>query len=226
MSNPDSTGANIGGISILGSFVGFLVVILFNYQHVSAFPILLYVCLPIVIYVLMFVVIYISKKNVDVKNAFLSAVPSIGTTYLALFISYISYFRIPIASVFAPLFLDTAANIIPHPISEKAPNAPNVPNVPNAPMLYAPTARVMNDIIPNEPVMRTLNSINRNSRISRISRRGGSHKKQSGGACCNPTYSLEGVESQYPIVKGLSYAFYLFFAICFGGIFGSSIPNV
>ena len=204
MSNPDSTGANIGGISTLASFVSILVIILFNYQHVSAFPILLYVCLPILIYVLMFVVIYISKKNVDVKNAFLSAVPTIGTTYLGLFISYISYFRIPIASVFAPLFLDTAVNIIPHPISEKALRVPNVLRDPNA--LRDPG---------------TLNSIRNNN-----SRRGGSYKKQSGGSCCSPTYSLQGVETQFPTVKGISYAFYLFFAICFGGIFGSSIPNV
>ena len=215
MSNPDSTGANIGGISTLASFVSILVIILFNYQHVSAFPILLYVCLPILIYVLMFVVIYISKKNVDVKNAFLSAVPTIGTTYLGLFISYISYFRIPIASVFAPLFLDKAVNIIPHPISEKALSVPNALRAPNA-------LRVPGD--PGDPgdlKLRTLNSIRNNN-----SRRGGSYKKQSGGSCCSPTYSLQGVETQFPTVKGISYAFYLFFAICFGGIFGSSIPNV
>jgi hypothetical protein len=192
MSNPDSAGTNISGIATLGGFVVILVVILFNYHTISSFPILLYVCLPIFIYVLMFVVLYISKKNVDVKNAFLSAVPTIGTTYLALFISYISYFRIPIASVFAPFFLDTSTNIVPHTVSENPTNTPH---------------------------MQTLNN----------RRNGGFHKKskkQAGGSCCSPTYSLEGVEAQFPSIKGLSYGFYLFFAICFGGVFGSSIPNV
>ena len=124
----------------------------------------------------MFIAIYISKSGISVGNAFLSAVPTIGTTYLALFISYISYFRIPVASVFAPLFLDKTANIVHQP-----------------------------------PIQQ-----------------GGSKKhskKQSGGACCNPTYSLEGVELQFPSIKGISYGFYLFFAICFGGVSGLALPK-
>jgi hypothetical protein len=202
MSNPDSTetGANIGGIAILGSFIVILVIILFNYHQSSAFYFLLYGGLPIIIYILMFVVLYISKKNVDVKNAFLSAVPTIGTTYLALFISYISFFRIPVASVFAPMFIGSTANIVSQPVSETSStnaqtNAPT--NTKNAPL--PPTIK------------------------------GGSHKKlkkQAGGSCCSPTFSLDGVEAQFPTIKGISYAFYLFFAICFGGVFGSSMPTV
>ena len=200
MSNPDATetGANIGGIATLGGFIVILVIILFNYHHSSSFYFLLYGGLPIIIYLLMFVVLYISKKNVDVKNAFLSAVPTIGTTYLALFISYISFFRIPVASVFAPIFIGSTANIVSQPVSESAPT-----NVKSANAAIATLPQVIS--------------------------KGGSHKrskKQTGGSCCSPTFSLDGVEAQFPTIKGMSYAFYLFFAICFGGIFGSSLPTV
>jgi hypothetical protein len=203
MSNPDTTetGANIGGIAILGGFIVILVIILFNYYQSSAFYFLLYGGLPIIIYILMFVVLYISKKNVNVKNAFLSAVPTIGTTYLALFISYISFFRIPVASVFAPMFIGSTANIVSQPVSESATNAPTNAKSANAPIATLP----------------------------QVISKGGSHKKlkkQTGGSCCSPTFSLDGVEAQFPTIKGMSYAFYLFFAICFGGVVGSSMPTV
>lgn len=168
MANPDSTAAssNMGGIMTLGFFVAILVIILFNYQSVPFFNGILYGLLPIFIYFLMSIVIYISKTGTSMGNAFMSGLPTIGTTYLALFISYISYFRIPIASVFAPLFLDSSANIVQVPAQK------------------------------------------------------GGARKQRGGSCCSPTYSLEGVELQFPSIKGISYGFYLFFAICFGGVSG------
>jgi len=168
MANPDSTGtsSNISGVMTLGFFIAIIVIILFNYQDTSFFNGILYGILPIFIYVLISIVIYISKTGTSMGNAFLSGLSTIGTTYLALFISYISYFRIPIASVFAPLFLDSSANIVSQPLQK------------------------------------------------------GGSKKQKGGACCSPTYSLEGVELQFPSIKGISYGFYLFFAICFGGVSG------
>jgi hypothetical protein len=161
----------------------------------------------------MFVVLYISKKNTNIKTAFLSAVPSIGTTYLALFISYISFFRIPVASVFAPIFIGSAANIVSQPTSEKS-----TTSIPNS--FIAPSA-------PLPPTTR--DATTRNAIIRDATTRGGSHKKikkQAGGSCCSPTFSLDGVEAQFPTIKGISYGFYLFFAICFGGVFGSSMPSI
>lgn len=180
MANPDSAGTsfNTGGFITLGFLVAIIVIILFNYQNLPFFNAILYFALPILIYALMSMVIYISKPGVTVGNAFVSAVPTIGTTYIALFISYISYFRIPIASVFAPLFLDTSTNIINQPLQAE--------------------------------------------------QKGGAKKhgrKHSGGACCSPSYSLEGVELQFPSIKGISYGFYLFFAICFGGVSGLAVPS-
>jgi len=173
MANPDSTEAssNMGGIMTLAFFIGILVIILFNYQDKSYFNGILYGLLPAFIYGLMSIVIYISKTGATMGNAFLSGLPTIVTTYLALLISYISYFRIPIASVFAPLFVDSSTNII------------------------------------NQPLQK------------------GGSKKQKGGACCSPTYSLQGVEAQYPAIKGISYAFYLFFGVCFGGVSGLATPS-
>jgi hypothetical protein len=148
-----------------------MVIILFNYQHVAIFNVILYFILPIFIYFLVSIVIYISKTGTSMGSAFLSGLPTIGTSYIALLISYISYFRIPIASVFSPLFLDSSANIVSQPPVQK-----------------------------------------------------GGAKKQKGGSCCSPTYSLEGVELQFPSIKGISYGFYLFFAICFGGVAGLATP--
>ena len=178
MANPDSTGtsSNMGGIMTLGFFIAILVIILFNYHHLLFFNGILYGILPIFIYLLMTIVLYISKSGTTIGNEFISALPTVGTTYLALFISYISYFRIPIASVIAPLFLDSSANIIHQPLP------PTTQNV----------------------------------------QKGGKRKQKGGSSCCSPTYSLEGVELQFPSIKGISYGFYLFFAICFGGVLGSS----
>ena len=228
MSNPDTTGTNIGGITTLGGFVVILIIILFNYHHTSYFNALLYAGLPIIIYLLMFVVLYISKKNTNIKTAFLSAVPTIGTTYLALFISYISFFRIPVASVFAPIFIGSTANIVSQPTSEKT--TTSVPNsfiAPSAPL--PPTTR---DTTTRNAIIRdatTRDATTRNAIIRDATTRGGSHKKikkQAGGSCCSPTFSLDGVEAQFPTIKGISYGFYLFFAICFGGVFGSSMPSI
>jgi|UniRef100_A0A6C0BFA8 hypothetical protein len=233
MSNPDTTGTNIGGITTLGGFVVILIIILFNYHHTSYFNALLYAGLPIIIYLLMFVVLYISKKNTNIKTAFLSAVPSIGTTYLALFISYISFFRIPVASVFAPIFIGSAANIVSQPTSEKSttsiPNSFIAPSAPLPPTIRDTTTRnaIIRDATTRDTTTR--DATTRNAIIRDATTRGGSHKKikkQAGGSCCSPTFSLDGVEAQFPTIKGISYGFYLFFAICFGGVFGSSMPSI
>jgi hypothetical protein len=44
--------------------------------------------------------------------------------------------------------------------------------------------------------------------------------------CCPPQPSLETIESDFPIVSGLSYGFYLFFSMLFGIVFGSGIAVV
>jgi hypothetical protein len=122
--------------------------------------------------------------------------PTIGTTYLALLLCYISYVRLPVASVIAPLFLRTNANIIRKPVENKKNSAENAKNS------------------------------SENTKKGAENTQKGGVRRQKGGDCCSPTYSLEGIEAQFPTIKGISYAFYLFFSICFGGVVGlSSLSN-
>jgi len=200
MANPDTTevSSNMGGIMTLGAFIGIIVIILFNFQDKSYFNGILYGLLPIIIYLLMSVVIYISKTGTPMGKAFLGGLPTIGTTYFALLLCYVSYVRLPVASVIAPLFLRANANIIrkPEDTSEEK----------------------------SEGKSEEKSEDKSQKGGSRRHKRGS--RRQKGGDCCSPTYSLEGIEEQFPSIRGISYAFYLFFAICFGGVTGlSSLSN-
>jgi hypothetical protein len=44
--------------------------------------------------------------------------------------------------------------------------------------------------------------------------------------CCIPKITIESVESNYPIMMGISYGFYLMFAIFFGSVIGNNIATV
>jgi hypothetical protein len=121
------------------------------------------------------------------------------------------------------MFIGSTANIVSQPVSIKTINSPNSkpPPYENSnlpPYENSKPPPYENSKPPPYENSKTLNT-----------KRGGSHKrskKQTGGSCCSPTFSLDGVEAQFPTIKGMSYAFYLFFAICFGGVFGSSMPSI
>jgi hypothetical protein len=180
----------------LGFFIGIIVIILFNYQDRSFFNGILYALIPILTYILMSIVIYISKTGTPMGKAFVGGLPTIGTTYITLLLCYISYVRLPVASVIAPLFLRANANIIRKPVENTKNSSEN-----------------------------TKNSSENTKKGAENSQKGGT-RRQKGGDCCSPVYSLEGIEAQFPSIKGISYAFYLFFSICFGGVVGlSSISN-
>jgi len=188
MANPDSTevSSNMGGIMTLGAFIGIIVIILFNFEDKSYFNGILYGLLPIIIYMLMSLVIYISKTGTPMGKAFLGGLPTFGATYVAFLLCYISYVRLPIASVVAPLFLRSNANI----------------------------------------VQKSEDKSEEKSQKGGARHQKGGMRRQRGGDCCSPTYTLEGIEAQFPSIKGIAYAFYLFFAICFGGVVGlSSLSN-
>ena len=202
MSNPDSSvTSNLSTIVVLGGLVVILVIFLFNYQETPYFNYLLYGGLPILIYLLTSIVNiiaqHLSSKSINASKAFLGGLPSLGTTYLALLISYISYFRIPIASVFAPLFLDTSVNIV-------AKNKSMSTSVPLTKQLGGMITSLHQTIFNKQT-------------------KGNKNKKYIGGACCSPSLTLEDIEYNNPFIKGISYGFYIFFAICFGGVFGTRI---
>jgi len=218
MSNPDSSvTSNLSAIATLGGLVIILIVFLFNYKGTSYFNYLLYGGIPILIYLLASIMNilaqYLSSKPINIGNAFLGGLPSLGTTYVALLISYISYCRIPIASVFVPLFLDTSVNVVANPTQKTVPT-------------FTTNAKNTNNT--NQPSSSPIRPLPPTIKPKTVNLFGGmltskKAKKYTGGACCSPTITLEDIERENPFIEGISYGFYIFFAICFGGIFGTGI---
>ena len=64
------------------------------------------------------------------------------------------------------------------------------------------------DVVKNKTSM-NINSVKNSSKNSK--------------PCCTPQVSLENIESNYPMVSGVSYGFYLLFSMLFGVVFGNSI---
>jgi hypothetical protein len=230
MSNPDSSvTSNLSAIVTLGGLVVILIIFLFNYHTTPYFNYLLYGGLPILIYLLVSIMNilaqYLSSKPINMSKAFLGGVPSIVITYFALLLSYISYARIPIASVIVPLFLDTSVNVVANPTHKSTTTANanatannNANNQPGAPKQYLPPTIASQKRVNLFGGM--LTSLHQATSHKQTSKKG---KKYTGGACCSPTLTLEDIEHDNPFIKGISYAFYIFFAICFGGIFGTRI---
>jgi hypothetical protein len=224
MSNPDSSvSSNLPAIGMLGGLIAILIVFLFTCKGKSYFNYLLYGGLPILIYLLASIINilaqHLSSKSINVGRAFLGGLPSIGAAYLSLLISYISYARIPIASAIAPMFLKTSVDVVANPIQKIVPTFTN-------------TTKNVNTNQPGATPKQSLPpTIGRNSAftnfVSTAKQTGGmltkKAKKYMGGACCSPIVTLEDIENENPIIMGLSYGFYMFFAICFGGIFGTGI---
>ena len=222
MSNPDSNvTSNLSAIVSLGGLIVILIIFLFNYQETSYFDYLLYGGLPILIYLLASIMNilaqHLSSKPINVGKAFLGGVPSIVITYVALLISYISYCRIPIASVIVPLFLDTSVNVVASPTQKSTLNV-TANNQSGVPKQFLPPTIASQKRVNLFGGM--LTSLHQAVPYKHTSKKG---KKYIGGACCSPTLTLEDIEHDNPFIKGISYAFYIFFAICFGGIFGTSI---
>ena len=211
MSNPDSSVvSNLPAIVILGGLIVILIILLFNYKDSSYFNYLLYGGLPILIYlfasIINIIAQHVSSKPINVGKAFIGGLPSLGTTYVALLISYISYSRIPIASVIAPMFLKTSVDVVANPTQKMIPTSNN--------------SSISNIIPGTKQLGGMLTSLHQSIFHKQTSKKA---KKYMGGACCSPIITLEDIERDNPIIMGLSYGFYMFFAICFGGIFGTRI---
>ena len=120
MANPDITkSSNIDSfLSGLPVAILFLLItaFLFNLRDsVSSFRIVLWSTLILLAFGVStgvnFAVQYIGCKKTDAGKAFLGSVPSIVGVLVALIISSISYCRIPITSVLAPLFVGKQVDI-------------------------------------------------------------------------------------------------------------------
>ena len=226
MSNPDSSVVgNLSAIGILATLAAICISFLFTFKDKSYFNYLLYGGLPILIYLLASIINILaqqlSSKSINVGRAFLGGLPSLGTVYLSLLLSYISYARIPVASAIAPLFLKTSVDVVVNPMQGLPPTIARVAN--NATWNGPGSGSKENPS--KNPVPNTIKL--KNSFVSIEKQTGGTITKKSkkyvGGVCCGPTMTLEDIENKNPFIMGLSYGFYMFFAVCFGGIFGTRI---
>ena len=138
MSNPDSSVVgNLSAIGILAVLAAICISFLFTFKDKSYFNYLLYGGLPILIYLLASIINIIaqqlSSKSINVGRAFLGGLPSLGTVYLSLLLSYVSYARIPIASAIAPLFLKTSVDVVANPMQGLVPPITNANATNNGP---------------------------------------------------------------------------------------------
>ena len=119
MSNPDTAGSNTDSLMTafpIGIFFLLLTIVLFQFRDsLSSFNLILWVALPLVALIVVTVVNitsqYIACRKVDVGKAVLGALPSLGTILVGLGVSSISYCRIPITSVFAPLIIGDSVDV-------------------------------------------------------------------------------------------------------------------
>jgi len=156
-----------------------IVVMLYNFKEsINYFDIVFWAVILIAPYMIAvgvhFMTQQINCRKLDSGAAFKGGIATIVAMVVGMGISSLSWFRIPVASVFAPL-------ILPDPTTEVT-------------------------VISN-PVKNT----------------GATQRGGASGACCPPTRRLIDVETEYPMLVGLSRAFYLFFASMFGIVIGTNL---
>jgi hypothetical protein len=119
MSNPDATGSSADAlVTAFPVAILFLLIVIFMFQIKNSIPhftLILWIGLPLLAFGIAaaanFISQYVYCKITNAGKAFLGAVPSSISTIIALFLSYFSFCRIPIATVFAPLFVGQSVNI-------------------------------------------------------------------------------------------------------------------
>lgn len=128
MSNPDNSDS-LFGYAVASSVIIVIIVYLF-FKFLSQsnyFDIILYLGLPIIIYLITssmnIIAQYSSCKDMNMGNAFVYGLPSVGLTWLGLLISRISYCRIPIVSVFAPVLINKNDNIVRNGVKNNSTNS-------------------------------------------------------------------------------------------------------
>lgn len=121
--SPDAgtTGFTYASTVIL-SFIVLLTTILFfkYFSTTQGFGLILWIGIPLLVYIiggcLNMLGQYISCQSVDAGRAFIGSLVLLGSTLLALTISSFTILRLPIGSVFAPLFeskMPCSASLIP-----------------------------------------------------------------------------------------------------------------
>jgi hypothetical protein len=108
MSNPDAT-SGLGGAGIGGLLLMVLSTALFSYSVKR--PILYHVGVIITAFLISMIIHVLSQKStchaVNGAKLFYGSLISVGTAMIGLFLASFAVFRIPVASVVAPLFKTT-----------------------------------------------------------------------------------------------------------------------
>lgn len=122
MSEPEESGFRLDSMMLAGPIaIFFFILTMFLFRTwgtLPAFPILLWVGLPITAFLTVSLVNLATQqatcRRVDAGAAFKGGIPSILTVLIGLGLASISYCRIPVASVFAPLIAGDELNIVNH----------------------------------------------------------------------------------------------------------------
>jgi hypothetical protein len=119
MSNPDIKVPTTDSLTVAFpvAILFFLItLVIFQFREsLQPFKYILWIGFPIVTVIVVAatnaITQYITCKAVNMGKALLGALPSVGTVLLGLGISSISYCRIPVASVFAPLMIGQTIDV-------------------------------------------------------------------------------------------------------------------
>jgi hypothetical protein len=118
MPSPDTSST---GSSFIGGIILFVIVLaIFQlFSSGSYMNYIIYIAIPIIVYIvsamqnLMYQ--YSSCGSIDAGKAFLGAVPSIGVTYIFLFLAWIPTMRVIVSSVTAPLLISNLDDLTTRP---------------------------------------------------------------------------------------------------------------
>ena len=119
MSNPDIKIPTTDSLTVaLPVAILFFLITLTFFQFkesIQPFKYILWISFPIMAVIIVAatnaITQYITCKSVNIGKALLGSLPSVGTVLLGLGISSISYCRIPVASVFAPLMIGQTVDV-------------------------------------------------------------------------------------------------------------------
>lgn len=255
MSNPERGEFNSVYAGLVGGiFVAMIVGLLFTLNP-SNLMYILWIGMPILFYILCISINFITQNivcnNINAEKALLGGLPAVGAAIIGLGLSWVSYCRIPVASVFAPLFVggDSSENSTPKnatpgnatpgnaPGNAQEPGTPEPGNVsslrnePPLPPVIQPKKRVINSMNSKSIKSSKSNSIEPPlppviQPRKQLTVGGANNNGSDNNKCCQPMFILEKIEQESPGLKGISYAFYLFFSMIFGTVIGNSMATV
>jgi hypothetical protein len=120
MVNPDAKGTSVDSFIVslpIAIFFLLIMITIFQFKDsISYFKMVLWLGLPIMVFGVATIVNltnqYVSCQTTNTGKAILGAIPSVIAMLIGLYISSISYCRIPVATVFSPLFINQSVDVV------------------------------------------------------------------------------------------------------------------